>query len=416
MDKGPRTGLWWQPSFLRLWAGQSISLLGSRVTMIALPLTAVYALHATAFEMGILTAAGPLAYLLVGLPAGAWIDRLSRRSVMIVADLGRALLLASIPIAATLGLLSLGQLYVVALLAGVLTVFFDVAYQSFLPAVVRTDQLLEANSKLQISDSVTQVAGPGVGGGLVQLLGAPVAIAADAASFVLSALSLVLVRAREAAPSGQESQHLGREIQVGVATVLRTPSLRAIAGAGLTFNLFDNVLMAVYVLYMTRMLHFASTQVGVIFGLGGVGGLVGATIATRITARFGHRRVMLGGIGISAAGELAIAGARDPILVAVMILLTAETMVEFGGTLYGIDAASFRQAIVPASLQGRVAATMRVISWGVGSLGALAGGVLGEAIGVRPTVLIAGIGTLFSILWLFLGAAVDWQPSTQVTH
>jgi len=416
MGKGPRTGLRWHPAFMRLWVGQSISLLGSRVTIIALPLTAVYALHATAFEMGVLTAAGSLAYLLVGLPAGVWVDRLPRRPVMIVADLGRAILLTSIPIASILGLLSMGQLYLVALLVGVLTVFFDVAYQSLLPSVVRTDQLLEANSKLQVSESVTQVAGPGVGGGLVQLLGVPVAIAADAVSFIVSALSLLLVRAREPAPSGAESRNLGREIQVGLATVLRTPSLRALAGAGVTFNLFDNVLFAVYVLYMTRTLHFQSALVGLIFGLGGVGGLVGAVIAERATTRFGHRGVMLGGIGIAAAGELMIVGARDPILVAVIILLAAETMVEFGATLYGIDAASFRQATVPASLQGRVTATMRVISWGVGSLGALAGGVLGGAIGARPTVLIAGIGTLFSILWLFLGAAVDWQPSTQVTH
>lgn len=416
MDRRPRTGLQWHPAFLPLWAGQSISLLGSRVTILALPLTAVYALHATALEMGILTAAAPLAYLLVGLPAGAWVDRLPRRPVMIVADLGRAILLASIPIASILDLLSMGQLYLVALLVGVLTVFFDVAYQSLLPSVVRTDQLLEANSKLQVSDSVTQVAGPGVGGGLVQLLGAPVAVAADAVSFVLSALSLMLVRAREPAPSGRKSADLGREIQVGLATVLRTPSLRALAGAGVTFYLFDNVLMAVYVLYMTGTLHFQSTLVGLIFGLGGVGGVVGAAIAERVTTRFGHRRVMLGGIGISAVGELTIAGARDPILVAIVILLVAETMVEFGGTLYAIDSASFRQATVPASVQGRVAATMRVISWGLGSLGALAGGVLGGAIGIRPTVLIAGMGTLFSILWLFLGDTVHWQPSTQLTQ
>jgi predicted MFS family arabinose efflux permease len=183
-----------------------------------------------------------------------------------------------------------------------------------------------------------------------------------------------------------------------------------------TFYLFDNVLMAVYVLYMTTTLHFGGTLVGVIFGLGGIGGLVGAASAERVTARLGHRWVMLGGIGISAAGELTIAGARDPLLVAVIILLTAETMVEFGGTLYGIDAASFRQATVPASVQGRVTATMRVISWGVGSLGALAGGVLGGAIGVRPTVLIAGMGSLCSVLWLLLGHAVDWQPSPQLTH
>jgi predicted MFS family arabinose efflux permease len=295
-------------------------------------------------------------------------------------------------------------------------VFFDVAYQSLLPSVVRNDQLLEANSKLQVSESVAQVAGPGVGGGLVQLLGAPVAIAADAVSFVLSALSLVLVEAREPAPSGQAGRSLGREIQLGLATVLRTPSLRALVGAGVTFNLFDNVLLAVYVLYMTATLHFQSTLVGLIFGLGGAGGLIGAAITERVTTRFGHRRVMLGGIGISAVGELTIAGARDPVLVAVIILLIAESMVEFGGTLYGIDAASFRQATVPASLQGRVSATMRVISWGLGSLGALVGGVLGGTIGVRPTVLIAGIGTLFSVLWLFPGPAVDWQPSTQVTH
>lgn len=401
---------------MRLWAGQSISLLGSRVTMIALPLTAVFALHATAFEMGILTAAGPLAYLLVGLPAGAWVDRLPRRPVMIVADLGRALLLASIPLAAILGLLTMPQLFLVALLVGVLTVFFDLAYQSLLPSVVRADQLVEGNSKLRVSESVTQVAGPGVGGGLVQLLGAPVAIAADAVTFVVSALSLVQVRTREAAPSGRASRNLGREIQVGVTTVLRTPSLGALAGASLTFNLFDNVLMAVYVLYMTRTLHFPGSLVGLIFGLGGVGGLVGATVAERVTTRFGHRRVMFGGIGIAAAGELTIAGARDPILVAVIILLIAESMVEFGGALYGIDAATFCQTTVPGSLQGRVTATMRVISCGVGSFGALAGGMLGGAIGVRPTVLIAGMGSLFSILWLLLGAAVDWQPSTQVIH
>jgi MFS family permease len=164
MGKGPRTGLRWHPAFTRLWAGQSISLLGSRVTIIALPLTAVYVLHVTAFEMGVLTAAGSIAYLLVGLPAGAWVDRLPRRPVMIVADLGRAILLASIPLASILGLLSMGQLYLVALLVGMLTVFFDVAYQSLLPSVVRTDQLLEANSKLQVSESVTQVSGPGVGG------------------------------------------------------------------------------------------------------------------------------------------------------------------------------------------------------------------------------------------------------------
>ncbi|HEX6508264.1 MAG TPA: MFS transporter, partial [Chloroflexota bacterium] len=209
---------------------------------------------------------------------------------------------------------------------------------------------------------------------------------------------------------------LGREMQVGVETVLRTPSLGALAGAALTFNLFDNVLMAVYVLYMTRTLHFPSTLVGLIFGLGGIGGLAGATVAARVTTRFGHRRVMLVGIGISAVGELTIAGARDPILVAIIILLAAETMVEFGGTLYVIDAASFCQATVPASLQGRATATMRVLSWGMGSLGALAGGVLGGAIGVRPTVLVAGIGSLFSVLWLVRRPAVDWQPSPHVTH
>jgi MFS family permease len=251
---------------------------------------------------------------------------------------------------------------------------------------------------------------------LVQLLGAPVAIAADAASFVLSALSLVLVRAREPAPSGQERWNLGREIQVGWATVLRTPSLRALAGAGVTFNLFDNVLLAVYVLYMTRTLHFQGPLVGLIFGLGGVGGLVGAAITERVTTRFGHRRVMLGGIGIAAVGELTIAGARDPLLIAVIILLIAETLVEFGDTLYGIDAASFRQATVPTSVQGRVTATMRVVSWGVGSLGALVGGVLGGAIGLRPTVLIAGVGTLFSLLWLVRGPASKWQLSTHVRH
>jgi MFS family permease len=394
--------LWRNPAFLRLWAGQSISLFGSRVTIIALPLTAVYSLHADAVEMGILTATSSLAYLLIGLPAGAWVDRLPRRPIMVAADVGRAVLLASIPAASLLGLLRIGQLYVVGLLAGILTVLFDVAYQSLLPSLVPTDRLVEANSKLQVSESVAQVVGPGLGGSLVQLLTAPVAVAADALSFIISALSLAFIQTSEPAGSRREVRDLRGEMREGLATVVKDPSLRALAGAGATFNLFDNVLFAVYVLYMTRTLHFSGTAVGLVFGLGGIGGILGALIVARMTDRFGLGPVMLGGIIVAAAGELSIAGAHDPVISAVAILVAAETVVEFGTTLYRIDAVSLRQAAVPDYLQGRVNASMQVISGGLGPFGALVGGVLGEMIGLRATVLIAGIGTLFSFLWLVL--------------
>lgn len=395
-------GLWSHRDFRTLWIGQTISLFGSRVTLLALPLTAILALHAGPMQMGVLMAAESAPVLLVGLPAGALVDRLRRRPIMIAADLGRAAILFSLPVAAWLGDLRLAQLYVAGFLAGALTVLFDVAYQSFLPSLLRREQLVEGNARLEVSASVAQIAGPGLGGALVQALTAPVAIAADALSFALSALCLALIRAPEPAPVRGRGLGVRREVVEGVRAVVSDPLLRSLAASSATFNLFDSVLFAVYVLYMTRMLGLAAASVGLVFGLAGIGGVAGALLVAPLTVRVGVGRTVLWGGSLAVAGELLIAAAAGPQVVVVLLLIVAETAVEGGATLYAVTTASVRQATTPQHLQGRVAATMRVAGLGVGPVGAMLGGALGGAIGLRATVVVAGFGTLLALLWIVL--------------
>jgi len=394
--------LWRHAGFLTLWAGQTVSLFGSRITLLALPLTAVMVLHASAAQMGLLAAAGSAAWLVVGLPAGVWVDRLRRRPLMVAADLGRALLLFSVPLAAWRGGLHLEQLYLVQFLVGVLTVVFDVAYQSWLPSLIPSEHLVEGNSKLEMSDSVAQIAGPGLGGLLVQALTAPVAILADALSFLVSALLLGSICSDEAAPQRAKRGSMRREIAEGVRLVLGNPLLRALAASSATFNLFDSVLFSVYILYMVRALGLSAGAIGLIFGLGGVGGLLGALLVGPITRRVGLGRTMTAAVILAALAEILIAAASGPALVAASILTGAEAIVEFGAVLFAINAVTLRQMRTPEQLRGRVNATSRFATWGVGPVGALLGGALGQAIGLRQTVLLAGLGTLLAFPWLAL--------------
>jgi MFS family permease len=395
------TGLWRHPEFLKLWTGQSISLFGTLISGVALPLTAVLVLDATAFEMGLLRAARLAPGFLFGLLAGVWVDRLRRRPLMIGSDLGRAALLGSIPVAATLGMLRVEQLYVVAFLAGALTVVFDVAVQSYLPTVLTREELLEGNSKLEASGSVAEVAGLGLAGALVQVLTAPIAVAVDAVSFLVSALSLALIRTPEPRPRPTaEGPSVRREIGEGLRIVLGDPILRAIAGATITVTAFWEVIGAVFFLYVTRELGIEPILQGALYAIGGVSSLLGALLVGRSVERWGRGRTMLWALLLGGIGNLCIPLAGGPITLAVAFLAAQQVLADGAITAFNINEVSLRQAITPAELLGRVNATIRFVGWTAMLAGALIGGILGDTIGLRPTLLVGALGTMLAALWV----------------
>ncbi|MGI8857146.1 MAG: MFS transporter [Thermomicrobiales bacterium] len=396
------TGLWRHANFLRLWTGQTISQFGSQITLLALPLTAALTLHATPAEMGILSAAETAPFLLVGLFAGVWVDRLRRRPILLITDCARGVLLLAIPLAALLDALTIGLLYAVAFLVGILTVFFDVAYQSFLPALVGRAQLVEGNSKLEVSRSAAQIVGPGIAGGLVQLITAPLAIIVDATSFLISALFLVFVRVPEPASAPRaERQTVWKDIGEGLGVVFRNPLLRAIAGCTATGNLFSNIVQAVYILYVTRQLGLSAGVIGAIFAIGSIGFLAGALLAGRVARWIGLGPTIVSSILFGCFGMILIPVANGPATLAVPLLVIAQFAAAFGSPIYNINQVSLRQAITPDHLLGRMNATMRFLVWGTLPIGALIGGALGGAIGLRPTLVIGVIGQFSAFLWVF---------------
>jgi MFS family permease len=281
------TGLWRNPQFVRLWAAQTVSHLGSQVTLLALPLTAVLVLGASPAEMGVLGAAEFVPWMLVGLFAGVWVDRLRRRPILIAADLGRALLLLMVPLAAMLGQLSLPLLYVVAFLTGTLSVFFEVAYNAILPSLVRRDELVEGNSRLLASASAAEIAGPGLAGGLVQLVTAPVAVALDAVSYIASALFVSFIRTDEPQAAPRNERSVVREVREGLAALLKNPLLRSLVVASTASNVVFAVHTTLRVLYATRDLRLEPALLGLVFGLGSIGGLGAAFMSGRVARRFG---------------------------------------------------------------------------------------------------------------------------------
>jgi MFS family permease len=385
--------------FVRLWTAESVSQLGSQVSLLALPLLAIKTLHASTFAVGALSAVESAPFLLVGLPAGVIVDRRRRRPVLMLGDIGRAIALFSIPVAWWAGLLSLAQLFVVVLITGVLTVFFDVAYQSYLPSLVDRDQLGDGNAKLEISRGGAQIAGPGLAGALVQTLGAPVAVVADAVSFVLSALGVLFIR-RPEPPVGPTTERptMRADIGEGLRYVVRHPALRAIAGCTATSNYFSSMLGAVLLVYLVRSLHFSAGVIGLIFVFGNVGFVVAAATARRVERRLRLGRTIWLSILVSQTGGLVVAFSPRvhafPWMVAGMVLLSA------GGTIYNISQVSYRQTITANSMLGRMNATMRFMVWGTMPLGSLTGGLLGTLLGLRPTLIVAGVGGMLSVLWV----------------
>jgi MFS family permease len=353
--------------------------------------------------MGLLGAFEFAPFLLLSLFAGVWVDRMYRRPVLIVADVGRALLLGSIPAAAFLGVLRIEQLYVVGMLTGVLTVFFDVAYQSYLPVLVSREHLVEGNSKLEVSRSVAQIAGPGIAGALVQLITAPVAVLVDALSFVASVISLLLIRVKEPVPvhqDGETSGNIWSELREGLGVVLGNPLLRSIAGSTATSNLFGNGLQAIFVLYLTRELGLQPAIVGLIYAASGPGALLGALVAGDASRRFGLGATIIGSAAMSQVANLLIPLASGPLPVLIAILMLASFLVGICNPVYNINQVSLRQAITPDRLQGRMNASMRFIVWGTIPLGSLLGGALGQTIGLWPTIVAMALCGLLAPLWV----------------
>lgn len=402
-------GLWRNTAFLKLWAGQSVSQIGSQVTLLALPLTAVLTLKAGAVQMGYLSAAGFAPPLLVGLFAGVWVDRLRRRPILIGADLGRALLLASIPLAAFLGVLRIEQLYLVAFLTGVLNVFFRTAYVAFLPSLVPREHLFEGNSRLATSRSTAQSLGPGLAGLLVQAFTAPVAMLADALSFVVSACSLLLIDSPEpAAPPRQ--RRFWREIGDGLGLVWNDILLRALAGWSGSFNFFGQLIGTLLVLYATRDLGLAPATLGAIFMVMGLSGITGSVLAAPVTSRFGQGRVLAVSAILAGGVQFLIPLAGISPVGPVAPLVVDELVFGFVVGMLNVTIPTLQQTSAPNELQGRVMATMTFAVAGTMPFGALCAGVLGSVLGLQATVALGAAGTLVAALWLLPASVRGVHP------
>ncbi len=405
---------WRTPDFLKLWLGQTVSLFGSQVTLLALPLTAALALHAGAVELGALRALQTLPFLLFGLGAGVLVDRVRRRPVLVAADLGRALLLGTIPLAWALGRLDLRQLFLVAPLVGTLRLGFNVAYSAYLPALLPRGELLEGNSRLGLSAAVAETAGPGLAGALVALVAAPLAIAVDATSFLVSALSVGLIRAPEPMPERRDGKRLWPELREGVLVITGHPILRTSAVSSALLNLFFQGVHAIFVLFATVELGLSPALFGAILTASSLGSLLGAFLVPPLTRHLGPGPALLIATGCYAGGALIIPLATGARWQATGTLLAAWGLIGVGNGLGNIVVTSLNQLLVPTHLLGRVTATSMTIGWGAAPLGALLGGIAGQTLGLRPTLTLAALGILATFLWLLNSPlrALREQPPT----
>jgi MFS family permease len=392
-----RGGLWAHRDFVKLWTGQTISVFGSQISQLALPWVALVTLHASAFEVATLSTVEFLPFVLFTLPAGVWVDRLPRRSILIIGDLGRAVLLLSVPVAYATGSLTLVQLYVVGFLVGIFTVFFDVAYQSYLPSLVDRAALIEGNSKLQVTESGAQIAGPGAAGGLIALVTAPYAVLVDAISFLVAGGFTVAIRKREQ-PIAREGVRgkLLAELWEGLRYVLRHRYLLPQAISTGTSNFFTNLSFAILIVYAHRNLGLSSGLIGLAFSLGAFGWLIGAAQADRLRRWLGVGGATLLGAILTGPSQLLVPLA--PKSFPLPFLVASGALMGFGAVVYNIQQVSLRQAITPQRLQGRMNASMRFLVWGTMPLGSLTGGILAATIGLRPALFVGAAGAFTSFL------------------
>jgi MFS family permease len=384
-------------AFRRFWFGETISLFGDQISLIALPLTAVLVLDAGPAQMGYLGAASLVPNLLFALHAGAIVDRRGkRRQTMIAADLGRALLVATIPVAYALDALTIAQLYAVAFLTGTLSVFFFVSYSTLFVSLVPRESYVEANSLLAGSRAFSFVGGPSVGGVIVQILSAPYALVADAASFLMSAYFLNSIRPEE--PPTEESPQ--RRVTDGLRFIWRTPILLASLLSTATINFFNFVFFALFILYATRSLDVRPGVLGLVLGAGAIGGLIGSIVTGRLSRRIGVGPVVVLGSFLFPIPLLLVplAGGSKPVVLALLFL--AEFGSGLGVMIFDISLASIFQALVPDRLRARFSGAYTFVNYGVRPLGSLVGGVLGSTIGLRPTLWIGSAAAIVGGLFL----------------
>jgi len=400
------SSLWRHGGFLRLWAGETASQFGEQFGNLAIPVIAVSVLGATSFEVGLLNAAETLAFLVIGLPAGAWIDRWIKRRVMLRVDLIRAVLLAAIPVLWFTHVLAFWQLLIVATAVGVCSVFFDVSYQSFIPNLVRNDQIGDANSKLETSAQVARIAGPAAAGGLLALLVAPLLLAVTAVTYLLSFFALTSIRDTEVAKPVQDRRPLVVEIKEGLSWVFHQPLLVRIVLCTAISNLLGSLVFTMMPILVLRELGLSPAFFGLIGSAGAVGGLLGASLSGRIQKWVGEgHAIPLSEIVFSLSLFLVPLAAFLP-TIALPLLITGEFFFSASVLVYNIAQVSFRQRICPPPLLGRMNASIRFIVWGVLPIGGLVAGLLATWIGVVPTIivgcagsLVAGIPVFFSKLW-----------------
>jgi MFS family permease len=395
--------IWRNGAFVRVWTAATISIFGSLITRMALPFVAILVLSAGPIQVAVLRSLDLVAVLLVGLVAGAWVDRLRRRPVLIWADVGRALLLLSIPLAFVLGALSLWQLFAVTILTAVLTTFFDAADNAYLPSIVRPHELVAANSSLAASGSAAEFTAFGISGFLIQALTAPIAILIDAVTFLVSALLLASIRRPESAPpSGADRRPVVAEIREGIAIVGRDPVLRALAIAQMSQHVLWGVFGATYLLFAFRDLALGPAAIGLIAGAGGFGSLLGAVVVGRATRRWGIGRTAIAALVLAGVGNAFVPLAPAGMPIAAAGFLIAQQLVgDSAVTVYDITEQSVRQATVENRLLGRAASTFEVAAVAAQLLGTIGAGLVAEAFGLRVATAIAPIGAL-------VGAAVLW--------
>jgi MFS family permease len=437
----PRRSLFRQPDFARLWTAATVSLFGTSVSQIAIPFIAAVLLNASPGEVGLLLTVEFLPFLLFTLPAGVWVDRFPRKRILVIGDLGRGLVLVSIPVAYALDVLTIWQLYVVGFVNGVMTVFFDIADQSYLPSILDRDDLVDGNSKLQISHSSAQLLGQPFAGGIVAILTAPLAIMIDAVSFLGSGLLIASIRGRgrgrepgarvvpaaaaagatdsgtspvaetsvvaEAAVAdpvvnpGTAEDRTGMRSQIadGLGFIRHHRFLANIAASTATSNLFSNVAFAVFPVYAYRTLELSPAVIGAVGGIGGAGVLLGALVSSRIASRFGIGPTIVGSIFVSGfAGVLVPLAPKD---LAAYFFAASFFITGVGGVIYNVNQVSLRQAITPEHFLGRMNATMRFIVWGTIPIGSLIGAALSEVVGVHTTIWIGAILLMFAFVPVF---------------
>lgn len=394
-------GLWRDADFLKFWTGETFSLFGAQITGFAIPLVAAVTLQASPAQMGFLNASQFLPYLLITLFAGVWIDQRRRKSILIITNLARALLLSLIPISFLFNFLQMEYLYLIIFLTGFFTVFFDLAYQSYLPSLVNRSNVVEGNSRLQMSASTAQVSGPGISGFLVSIFTAPIVIIIGTFTYFISAISMILIKKKEPKPIIQnEKTSVFKAIKEGMRIIFTNPHLRAICGEAAFYNFFSQVTWAVMILYITRELQIGSGVLGIVLATSSIGALAGSLIANYAGSKFNTGRTILGSMIIACSAPLLVPLANGPSYLSIPILIISFFISGIGVVISNVHVISLRQTVTPENLLGRMNASYRFIITGVAPIGALLGGYLGTVIGLRFTLFVGAIGTMSALLWV----------------